>query len=90
VITGITYFIRGISWLAIALPFLALFVWGAGLIVRAVQRGINPTAGITVILVGFSFIFFVLHFFRIRWNNYMFDIRSGLYLVLVFMFLTAY
>ena len=37
VITAITYFIRGISWFAITLPFLALGVWAAGLIIRALD-----------------------------------------------------
>ena len=41
VITAITYFIRGISWFAITLPFLALGVWAAGLIIRALDQGVN-------------------------------------------------
>jgi hypothetical protein len=90
IITAITYFIRGISWFAITLPYLALGVWAAGLITRAVRSGGKATAGITVALVGMALIFFILYFFRVKWNNYKFDIRSGIYLVLTFLFLTAY
>lgn len=90
VITALTYFIRLMSWFAITLPFLALGVWAAGLIVRAINGGVSAAAGITVALVGLALFFFLLYFFRIKWNNYKFDLRSGIYLVMTFLCFTAY
>jgi hypothetical protein len=78
------------SWFAISLPFLALAVWAAGLIARAITGGASSSAGITVALVGMSLFFFLLYFFRIKWNNYKFDIISGIYLVMTFLCITAY
>jgi hypothetical protein len=90
VITALTFFIKLMSWFAISLPFLALAVWAAGLIARAIQGGASASAGITVALVGMSLFFFLLYFFRIKWNNYKFDIISGVYLVMTFLCITAY
>lgn len=90
VISALTFFIKLISWFAISLPFLALGVWAAGLIARAISGGASASAGITVALVGMALFFFLLYFFRIKWNNYKFDIISGVYLVMTFLCITAY
>jgi len=78
------------SWFAICLPFLSLGIWAAGLIVRAIHGNGTASAGITVALVGMSLFFFLLYFFRIKWNNYKFDLLSAIYLVFTFLFITAY
>ncbi len=60
VITALTFFIKLMSWFAISLPFLALGVWAAGLITRALRAGSSASAGITVSLVGMALFFFLL------------------------------
>jgi hypothetical protein len=90
VIAALTTFIKLMSWFAISLPFLALGVWAAGLIARAINGNGTASAGITVALVGMSLFFFLLYFFRIKWNNYKFDLLSGIYLMLTFLCITAY
>ena len=89
-IAALTFFIKLMSWFAISLPFLALGVWAAGLIARAIHGGASSAAGITVALVGMSLCFFLLNFFRVKWNNYKFDLISGAYLVMTFLCITAY
>jgi hypothetical protein len=90
VIKCFTYFIRLMTWFALSIPFLALAVWTAGLLVRAKNQGIPYVAGITVALVGAALFFFLLNFFRIKWNHFKFDFKCALYFCLTFFFLTGY
>lgn len=90
VISALTQFIRLMSWFSLSLPFLALGVWAAGLIARAVSAKEKPSGGITVALTGASFFCFMSCFFRVKWNHYKFDMWSGIYFCLTFLFLTAY
>ena len=90
VVKCFTYFIRLMTWFALSIPFLALGVWTAGLLVRAKSKGSPYVAGITVALVGASLFFFLLNFFRIKWNSYRLDLKCAIYFCLTFFFLTAY
>ena len=90
VVKCFTKFIRLMTWFALSIPFLALGVWTAGLLVRAKNQGIPSVAGITVALVGAALFFFLLNFFRIKWNHFKFDIKCALYFCLTFLFLTGY
>jgi hypothetical protein len=90
VITFVSYFIRGMSWFAVLLPFLALGVWSAGLIVRAVTAKIRPTAGITVLLIGCALFCLLEMMFRLKWANYRFDWKNGLLFFMTWIFLTGY
>jgi len=78
------------TWFAILIPFLALGVWSAGLIVNSSNKDKQPAAGVTVALVGGALFFFLLTFFRIKWNHYKFDYKSALYFCMTFLCLTAY
>jgi hypothetical protein len=90
VVTCITIFIRIMTWFAISIPLLALGVWTAGLIISAKNSKRPPAAGITVALVGAALFFFLLNFFRIKWNNFKFDFKCAIYFCLTFVFLTGY
>ena len=59
VVTCFTYFIRLMTWFALAIQLLALGVWTAGLLVRAKNQGRPYVAGITVVLVGAALFFFL-------------------------------
>jgi drug/metabolite transporter (DMT)-like permease len=78
------------SWFSILLPILALLVWSAGLIARAVSAKVRATAGITVLLVGLSLICFLIVFFRLKWARHQFDWKNGIFFFLTWAFLTGY
>lgn len=90
IITAVSYFIRAMSWFSLFLPFLALGVWSAGLIARAVTSKTRATAGIVVFLVGSALISLLAMFFRLKWANFRFDMRNGICFFLTWLFLTAY
>lgn len=79
-----------VTWLSYLLPFLSLSVWAAGLIIRANDFGTSPVGGISVILVGCSFMLFTYGILRIKWNNYQIGVLSGVCFLLAFSCLTAY
>lgn len=79
-----------LSWLSLCMPMIALAVWASGLIIRAKDYHIEPTGGISVLLVGTSFYFFIFAVFKIKWNNYQFKVLNGVCLFLAFCFFTAY
>ena len=41
-------------------------------------------------LVGAAFFFFLLNFFRIKWNHFKFDFKCAILFCLTFLFLTGY
>ncbi len=90
VIQALTYFIRIMSWFSLSLPFLALGVWAAGLIAKAISAKEKPSGGITVALTGAALFCFLQCFFRVKWNHYKFDLWSALYFCMTFVLLTAY
>lgn len=90
VVIAVSYFIRAMSWFSLLLPFLALGTWTAGLIARAVTSKARATAGITVFLVGTALFCLLAVMFRLKWANYRFDWKNGLFFVLTWFFLTGY
>lgn len=90
IVKSLTIFIRMVLWFAVFLPFIALTVWSAGLIVKAAHNDDKIGGGICVFLVGLALINFVGNFLRMKWNYFHFDWVNGVYFVLTFIFLTAY
>ena len=90
IVKSLTILIRMVLWFAVFLPFIALTVWSAGLIVKAAHTDDKIGGGICVFLVGLALINFVGNFLRMKWNYFHFDWVNGVYFVLTFIFLTAY
>jgi hypothetical protein len=89
-IVFVNYMLRLLSWLSLLMPFLALAVWASGLIIRAKDFHVKPIGGISVLLVGMAFFFFIYGIFTIKWNNYQFKVINGVSLFMSFALFTAY
>ena len=86
----LTRLLNGLSWISLLMPFMALAVWAAGLIIRARDFGKVPVGGICVLLVGMAFFFFAIAIFSIKWNHYTMGNLSAIQFCMAFFCLTAY
>jgi len=66
----LNFLLRILTWLSLLMPFLAMAIWAAGLLVKARDYGDEPVAGICVLMIGFAFFFFSYGTLKIKWNNY--------------------
>jgi hypothetical protein len=74
----------------VLLPGLALLVWSAALIVKAVTQGDKAAGGICVFLVGSSLLCAAGIYFRFKWNFFQFDWRNAAYFIVMYLCLSAY
>jgi hypothetical protein len=69
---------------------ITLIIWGSGLIARFEEGNQYVTGGVSVLLVGFSALFFLFGVFQIKWNKYRMSKISGFSLLASVGFLTGY
>jgi len=55
---------------SIAFPLIALAVWVVALLIKAKDMHETKTGGICVALVGPCIFFFLVTFFKLKWNNF--------------------
>lgn len=69
--------LRILCWIFLTTPFIALGVWGAGLLIKSSRNEESSyVGGACVILVGIAFISYIYGFLTIIWNNYRFKINN--------------
>lgn len=86
----LNFVLRMLSYLSLLMPIMALGVWAAGLIIKARDFDQTPVGGISVLLVGFTFFWFVFGVFKIKWNNYQFNSFNVICFSISFASFTAY
>lgn len=72
------------------MPFAALGVWIAALIVFERQWQSIPVAGICAACCGIAFLFFALALFKLRWGFFQFSVTNALLFLLALISLMAY
>jgi hypothetical protein len=86
----VNFILNLLSWISLLMPFIALAVWASGLIIKAKDFNEKPIGGISVLLMGMAFFFFIFSVFKIKWNNYQFKVLNGVCLFMAFACVTTY
>jgi len=102
--SGLTWYLRVITWSYIILPFVTIIFWGALVMTEGGDNyGTNPRqsspeaiahdntiGGASIIVLGISLMLFLMAVFKIRWNNWRFKQTHAWMLLSAYLLLTIW
>ena len=89
-ISVINFILGLLCWVFLLLPFIALAVWGFGLIIRSANLDESVMGGVSVLVVGVALILYDFGMMNIKWNNYRFTKMNIFVIALAHIFYTVY
>merc|ERR1740117_1555152 len=102
--SGLTWYMRVITWSYIILPFVTVLFWGTLVMTEGGDNsGTNPRnsspdaiahentiGGASIIILGTALILFLMAVFKIRWNNWRFKTSHAWMLLSSYILLTVW